>query len=216
MGMSWVEEFVAGAQMFCPGFAVKEKKDSWLMRFLGRVLFFVPEFGKRYTTTIGRTVWVPKMEGVSVQTLGHELRHAIDFHHYSTWAVAIWYLFPQVAALNAVVALLAIWFSNWWLLGLLFLLLLLPLPAPGRMLFERRGYLVTLLVLDWQYGRGAMMANLNSVLDQFTGRYYYWMWPFKESLRGWFMRKTMYLSECPHGDTYLVWLRAFAKSHVGV
>ena len=183
---SLAEEFVNDMQVLVPGFRLVVKEDSRFMRFLARILFFNKRFLSHFITTIGRTVYVPRaiIERTGlVPTLAHEAQHYWDNRRWGLF-YPIGYLSPQIWALGALLSLLAIWFSNWWLLCLLCLLLLAPLPALFRMLIERRGYLMSIACFYWARGD----QDVTWTLKYFKGADYYWMWPFEKSLRWWFER----------------------------
>jgi len=169
---------------------VLRKQDSRLMKVLNVILFFVPDFMTNFTTTIGETIYMPENElrredvGV-VPLLSHECQHVWDNKRWGL-LYSIGYLFPQILALGAIGA---VWGGLWWLL---FLIFLLPWPAPFRMLIERRGYLVFLaldeqLSLSMSSDRKARM--IDNVVRQFVGKNYYFMWPFERSITEWLTKK---------------------------
>lgn len=182
--MNLRERFVSSIQTVTPGYKIVRKENSRLMRFLATILFFNPGFMTNYTTTIGTTVYLPKQRATSgtqvIITLAHEAQHVWDSQH---WGVAYYvgYLFPQILALGSLLSLLAIWFSIWWLLCLCLLLFLAPLPAPGRMMIERRGYLMSCAVAWWRYNNDIINED-GWPITQFTSMNYYKMWPFRKSL----------------------------------
>ena len=125
------------------------------------------------------------------------------------------YLAPQIFALGSLLALLSIWFSNRWLWALCCLGFLAPLPAFGRMLIERQGYLMTLCVVWWTFGEEMARNELNHCLRQFTGPAYYFMWPFKEHLRRWFERELPKRAEHPskYNATFVLTFDFIATHH---
>ncbi len=132
-------------------FTVRDKGESNLMKFIGFLLFFNPSFMTNYTTTIGSTVYFP--DGYTVRqpedaarTMGHEGYHLEQIKKHGRVKFSLQYLFPQVLAAFALLALLAfVWLPMLWCLC--FLVFLAPLPAPWRVKYEREAYLVT-AVLD--------------------------------------------------------------------
>lgn len=188
--MNLRERFVASIQSVTPGFKVVKKEDSRLMKFLAIILFFNKDFMSRYTTTVGSTIYMPQAHldvGTrSLPTLAHEAQHVWDNNRwYGHIFYAVGYVAPQVFAIGAFLSLLAIWFSNWWLLALLSLIFLAPIPAPGRMVIERRGYLMTMACVWWM-GGNARVEEDGWLVDNFANSAYYWMWPFRKSLVRWF------------------------------
>lgn len=182
-----------------PGFQIKYKNESTLMKIIGAILFFNPSFMTGYVTTLGKTVYFPTRNGLenmqslhSLGTLAHEYRHSYDNKKWSI-AFPLIYLFPQILAVFSLLAVLAIWFSPWWLLALLALLFLAPVPSPGRKLIEFNGYTMSLFMANEflkesgveEDDRRARLLSLAARYDEnFTGAAYYYMWPFgvKESL----------------------------------
>jgi len=189
--MNLRERFVDSIQSVTPGYKLVPKEDSRLMKFLAIILFFNGDFMSRYTTTVGSTVYMPKDHISSgtrnLSTLAHEAQHVWDHNRwYGHIFYAVGYILPQVLALGALLSLLAIWFSNWWLLALLSLVFLAPIPAPARMAIERRGYLMSLACEWWMYGRDGV-SEYTWPVDNFASGDYYWMWPFRKGLVSWFV-----------------------------
>lgn len=135
------------------GAAIRYKPESWLMRLIGRLMFFNPTFMTQYVTTIGTAIYFTSRAEVDTErpdweTLAHEVQHVRD--DQSHFAYKFRYLFPQVLALPSLLsplAVLAIWWwpAIWFLLALAFLPFWAPWPSPGRHYFERRGYLVSMV-----------------------------------------------------------------------
>lgn len=191
MASELIHSFTAHIQPHVPGYVVKRKSESRLMKFLGKILFFTPDFMTRFTTTLNNTVYVTDAlwEDNSMWTLGtlaHEAQHVYDKQRWSAVLFGLAYLLPQILASSALLSLLAIWFSNAWLWCLLALALLAPIPAYFRMVIERRGYLMTLCVMGWAFGEEHARKQIPWVVKNFTGSAYYFMWPFKKSLTRWF------------------------------
>lgn len=167
-------------------FKVKVKDNSFFMRMLGTLLFFNKSF-KTYTTTIGSTVYFPADKfnsGLMWPTLAHEAIHIMSAKKYTKPLYFFLYLFPQSLAPFAFLALLAIWFSNWWLLCLLFLLCLAPLPAYFRYRDELKAYIMSLFVVWHRYNLKEISdRNIEHVAQKFYTSHYYWMWPFKKKVK---------------------------------
>lgn len=207
-----IDAFVVHIQTLLPKYRIVRKKDSTLMKILNVLLFFVPNFMAHFTTTIGSTVYLTDdlLEADSdlvIPILAHEAQHVYDKPYM------LFYLFPQVLAVGALLSVLAIWFSNAWLWSLTLLALLAPLPAPGRMWIERRGYLASLACYNWLYSEAMAFSAINVVVKQFTSKNYFFMWPFKQSLKKWFTKNLTLVTENPEavGPVY-AHVRSFIKN----
>jgi len=181
---------VAYAKSHYPGFDVRLKQESRLMRVLGKLLFFAPTFMTQYTTTIGSVVYVPEkaaQDPLYWKVLAHELVHVSDKTRNSSGTVGfgLLYLFPQwLAALGLIGPFFAVLTQDpTWLWGLLLLLLAAPLPAPYRTRLEMRGYAMSIAVNYWRHGSVDIETYMPWLLGTFTGPVYYFMWPFKRSVR---------------------------------
>lgn len=168
-----------------PGFRVVPKDASLLMKILGVILFFTPDFMKRYTTTIGNTVYMPAWllaqdNWHTSAILCHEARHVQQKRRYGAVLYSFLYLFPQSLALFALLAILAVWFTNLWLLCLLFLLCLAPLPAPWRMHFEIGGYSMNVLMTGWAVDVPMAQDTIQRAAREFSSSAYYHMWPWRK------------------------------------
>lgn len=162
------------------GIVFKNKDKSFLMKFLSWVLLFNRRF-MEYITTVGKMIYFPAKfwdddhsdDQSFWQVTVHEMVHAYDMR---TWWRMLWwgflYLCPQILALPCLI--LAFVHSWWWLFGLS---LVAPLPAVGRYLFEIRGYTGTIATHIWL---GEEVPEISDwYVKQFTGTYYYYMWPFR-------------------------------------
>lgn len=161
------------------GLQVKFKDESPFMKLLGKILFFNPKFMTNYTTTIGNTVyfanrkWLEENQESAAHVLAHELVHIRDSNEAGSFIFSYTYLFPQCLAL---LSLLAIFSSWWWLLCLAFLA---PLPSPFRAYWELRGYAIT----DATYYKSSgQFTDTAWMSGQFTSASYFFMWPFKEDI----------------------------------
>jgi len=174
------------AEKEIPGFQVKFKNESWTSKVLG---FLTWPFNKRYmqdfTTTRGKTVffpsrkWMLDRQMVAAKVLAHELVHLWDRKHRNFITHECWYMFPQILALFSLLAL----FGGSWMHCLWFLCALLPLPAPGRMELEMRGYTMSMAMNYWRYD-SIRPGTKEWVSKRFTGWEYYKMWPFKGDMIG--------------------------------
>lgn len=164
------------------------KQDSWLMRFISKVLFFNKDFMDNYITTIGSTIYVPNKDlYMANSVIAHEVVHKCDYDRYGYLNVGFMYMSPQwfgiaTIFLLPVTILLSIFHSQIWLYSLLGLTFLFPLPSPGRRWVEMRGYAATIAVMYWD-GRFNDLDDLDWIIKKFTGPDYYWMWPFKSHIK---------------------------------
>jgi hypothetical protein len=170
-----------------PGFSIKYKNTSWLMKALGVLIWlFNRRFMTDYVTTLRWTVYFPspgfitKNPDLSAQILMHEFVHLWDRKQEGI-AFSLLYALPQGLVVFPLLALLgAGWFIPWWgnlILGLLAILCLMPWPARWRMTHELRGYTMNLAYAYWMWGTN--MDTLDEFLvKQFTGWGYYKMWDF--------------------------------------
>jgi hypothetical protein len=160
------------------------KHSSSFMKFLSRILFFIPDFQTRFTTTIGNTIYFPSEDRLkdesSLDLIAHEVRHIHDSQLDKFYNIK--YLFPQI---------LFLLFFALCFISLLFLipafLCLAPLPAYWRMKIELNGYITTLFVnnLLLEERNFSLEKRLNKLLEMserihkaFTGSSYYFMWVF--------------------------------------
>lgn len=164
---------------------IKFKKESLLMKFLCKVLFFNKKFSNSFVTTIGKTIYFPNEQKYQDETyciplVSHEYVHISDSKKYFPFFEFL-YLFPQVLFLFSFFSFYSLWF-------LLFLIFLLPLPAYFRMRFELKAYAMTLFVYFLimkrnKAGDSYIIEQLTEYArkkndNQFKGSDYYWMWPF--------------------------------------
>jgi hypothetical protein len=168
-------------------FAIKYKNASLFMKILGFLLFFNKGFMTKYITTIGSNIYFPNEEFISsknqsaISVLAHELVHIQQAKKYGSILFSILYLFPQCLVVFSLLAPISLWF-------LLFLICILPLPAPWRMKFEVGGYTMSLFVLNeqlifFQNQPAQIYERLYKESDKinsayFVGSAYWFMWPF--------------------------------------
>jgi hypothetical protein len=179
------QDLTTAAQHYFPNMQVKYKDQNWLMKILGKILFFTPDFMKSYTTTLGGDVYFPTSSFVksrpvsSAVVLLHEIVHIHDEKRYTSLWFAFLYLFPQILSILCVPLFFLL---SWKIVLPLMIITALPLPAVFRMHFEKRAYLSSLYVLHALSKR----LNFQSPIDnqstffvaQFKESYYYFMWPF--------------------------------------
>jgi len=175
------------AKKYYPSLKIKYKDESLFMRMLSIILFMNRDFSKRYVTTINKTIYYPSKDYLNKNNFSasvvllHELTHVYDAKNIF---FSIAYLMPQIFALLFFPAL----FIN-IKFALLFLLFLLPLPAYYRMLYEKRAYMITLysyyklLKKQKAFNSTKFFALKESVIKEFTGPVYYFMWIFKNSIK---------------------------------
>ncbi len=167
--MSNFQYFVNRLQAEIP-LKIRYKDESWEMMLLNVLLkWFNPTFMTSFTTVIGYTVYFTNREYVAknpteaLQILMHEAVHLLDIKRLTFPVFAFGYLFPQVLVVFALLFPLSAYF-------LLFLVFILPLPAPFRAYFEARAYTVDVIL-----GR----RTLQDIIVHFGGWDYYKMFPFK-------------------------------------
>lgn len=166
-----------------PNYERKVKEDSKLMRVLAKL--FKPinsKFLHEYVTTFYPKVFFPKtykmFPGATWKSLAHEWVHLHNAKKETRILHWFMYLIPQNLAIFALLSLVAIWASNFWLLNLLWLLCLAPLPAPFRAEEEFEGYTMSMAVEYWRYGSIPPKLVLE-FSEAFTGSGYYYMQPSK-------------------------------------
>jgi hypothetical protein len=183
------QELVAAAQIHYPSLQIKYKNQSALMKVLGKLLFFNPDFMTNYITTIGDTVYFPSTSFVSLHPISsevalcHELVHISDEKTYTIPLFALSYLFPQILA---PLALFLAFYIGWFAL-IPFLLLASPLPAPFRTIWERRAYIAALYVQQGLSKRLSFNPQLATQAADYVAQFktadYYWMSPFGNSIQ---------------------------------
>ena len=169
-----------------PEFELKDKKESRLMNFFSKILFFNKDFMTKYVTTIYPKVYVPESfwklanwkqgSGISaIATLAHEYVHLKDRKRMG-YLFNFLYLFPQNLVFFSLLGI----FNPWWYLCLL---CALPIPSPTRAWLEYRGYRMTMFV----YEHFGAMRNIDDFVDwiaeHFVNSSYYWMFPAKSYIK---------------------------------
>lgn len=199
--MTRLDSLLQAVQKQLPKAKIVAKEDSLLMKVIAKLMFFNPDFMDSYITTIGYTSYFPKAMLTSAMsdddntaTFAHEQVHMHDYKNSKFFSLG--YLMPQLLAALASVSLLAIWFSKLWLLNLLWLGMLAPIPAYWRMKDELRGYTMSLAYAFWEEGQWDPYEDANFV-SNFTGSGYYFMWPFEKDME---KRKSAAKVAIEHGN----------------
>ena len=164
-----------------PKFRVVLKKDSPLMRFLGCLMFFNPDFMTRFTTTIGYTIYVVDEKALPVSTLMHEAVHMHQRTKDGFWFY-LKYTFPQNLSVFSLLGLLAIPFSSWFALFFLFLVFLAPVPSITRFRYELEGYTVTMLCYYYYMGN-IPDYYIEGIAGTMSGFGYYKMGSYSKALK---------------------------------
>jgi hypothetical protein len=198
VSMNTYENFksiLASLQKDEPSIRIRYKDSSWFMKLLGALLFFNKGFTTKYITTIGSTIYFPSEQMITSNPIDgcvaicHEYVHIKDSKRYGRLLFSFMYLFPQILALLAFVALPVLFISfKISLIFIGFLIFAAPLPAYWRSQLEVRGYSMTLFVANEYYKELGMNEDNRSVhlfglankinTEEFIGSGYYWMWPF--------------------------------------
>lgn len=162
---------------------IVEKSESRLMKAIGWLLFFNKGFMTDYITTIGTKVYWPnadKLGGQNFEVLFHESQHAYDYKRNPPWFV-LSYLSPQILALLSLMSFIALTGNLLWLLSLLWLVMLAPLPSPMRNHWELRGSACNMAYTLWARGRVPSHVK-ERIRENFISSDYYFMWPFSRSM----------------------------------
>lgn len=177
------------AEKRIPGVKIKYKNESIWMKLLGLIVFFNRDFMKTYTSTFFMTVWFPSKNYVNQniwragKILAHELVHLCDEKEHSI-LFKLLYLWPQFIAMFSIVSIMAIWFSKFFLCGLVFLVFLAPFKSFPRAQLELRAYAMTMAINAWKHGY-ILDKTKEDIASQFVGPGYYYMWPNKTEVMQW-------------------------------
>lgn len=187
------EEFV---RTRVPGFQLRWKEETWSQKVIGTLLqAFNPYYMVRYISTFYPVVYFPTKEGyesrpvASFMSLAHEYVHLRDTMKHPFW-FRLSYLLPQVLILPLLVlGVVLSLYIGWWATPFFVLanVCVLPLPAPWRVNWERRGYAMTLAVNYWLTGT-IPPANVLLVKLSFVGWGYYRMSWSEEQTNAWVQR----------------------------
>lgn len=168
-GRSRADSFWASMQAEFPGVRIVEKERDALSRWIDRFLRVVTLGGQsayltRYTTVIGRTIYVPtswatRPDAERYITLRHEAVHLRQAVRMGPVVMALVYLLPFVP------------------IGL----------AYGRARIEWEAYADTLRAYVELYGLAyaRSAAVRDHLVAQFTSAAYGWMWPFPRQIERW-------------------------------
>lgn len=177
------QKIVESAKLYFPELQVKYKNQSYFMKLIGLLLFFNKNFMTTYTTTIGPTIYFTNESFIKAHPISamiillHELVHMHDAKKINKFIFGFLYLTPQILFVLALPLLLVS-----WKLALLFMLFALPIPSYFRMYFEKRAYISSLYAMSKLGNKLHFNSNLieqkEYFLKQFSGSYYYFMWPF--------------------------------------
>ena len=180
--LSIFEETLINLKKEIPDIEVRYKDKSLFMKLLGIILFFNPAFMKSFITTIGSTIYYANEAYTREQPVGatvvllHEATHILESKRKNGFIFSLSYLFPQLLFLLSIPMFFVCGFYSF-----LFLIFLLPLPAPFRMMIERNGYTTSLYIMHLLklkgYGYDLDLA-VPWVVSQFKTSAYYWMWVF--------------------------------------
>lgn len=200
-----------------PKFEVRGKDKgpgSGGQRFIAKLIWlFNREYMTRYISTFYPLVYWTTMDDYradpkrSFKTLAHEGVHLFDGHDHRFW-FGFSYLLPVLLVLLALGAMAAIWASNWFLMFLVALVFLLPLPAYWRMKWELRGYAMSMAVNAWYHG-SVTESTKEWIAGSFTGPAYYFMWPFKAGIR----RRLDAAEKAIHNGDILQWGPLYGQVH---
>lgn len=172
-----LESLVAKIQARLPGFEIRYKDESRLQKLIGFLLFFNKAYMTSFITTMFGKVYFPTRSRVEEnprgtwKTLAHEYVHLLDDRDHKLFKPT--YLYPQILAAGALLALGAFWCA-WALLCLLCLVALAPWPAKYRTKWEMRGYAMSMAVNFWRYGR-VTLDQMERIGENFWGPNYYYM-----------------------------------------
>jgi hypothetical protein len=161
--MTDYERILLEAKREFPGFQVVPKGTSRFMQILFKVMlmkFWCPEFMIDFTTTIGKTIYMPQDiigSDLGADVIEHECQHIRDSSGLMLLPFCFSYLF------------------------------MLPIGPSFRALWEFRGYRVSMAVWYRRHG-GIPNWLLSGYCREFTGSNYLWMWPFPKHIRACFER----------------------------
>jgi len=166
------------------GVRIVEKKTSRFMQVLAKILFFNKNFLNGYITTIGTTVYWPRADDLNsgdFSTLFHEAQHAYDYKKFPPWFV-LSYLSPQILSLLSLLSFMALTGEYLWLAFILSIAFIAPLPSIFRTHWEMRGMSCGMAYKQWTVGK-IHESTVQFGIDRFCGPDYYYMWPFKGSMK---------------------------------
>lgn len=176
---------------YSPKASIKLKSEHWLFKVLGFILKpFNPDFNNRYYTTLGTTIYIPDSlretaEPDLLNIVAHEGEHIKDYERWKRVFFVLAYGFPQILAGLSFLSVLSVFFGPMWLLWLISLVFLAPIPAPGRLLFELNGYKTGYIFgkVVWGWGEQEFAQTDDWVIEQLSKKWYYWTFPFPNTIR---------------------------------
>jgi hypothetical protein len=180
----YIDELQQIIKQRVPGFQIKFKNESPLMKFISKILFFKKDF-MSCTTAWGNTIYLSDRKifeanpDAYVSTFCHEFVHMLD-EQENPVLYKLKYIFPQILSLLSLGAFFAL-LNPWFLMFLLCLLFLLPIPST-RSGIELRGYGMSIKCSLWA---GNIISNerIEQIIDQFSSSAYYFMCPFRLYVR---------------------------------
>ena len=153
--LATLKRFESYIKTHIPGFEVRFKNESWSQKLLGTLLFFNPNYITGFITTFYPYVYFPTKEGYEANPtnsfiiLAHEFVHLYDDKNNLSFKIS--YLFPQILSVLFILSGLISLFFSWIPFVILLtigVLCLLPLPAPYRVHWEKRGYAMSMFVIN--------------------------------------------------------------------
>ena len=172
-----------------PEFEIRYKSKSYWHRILGKLLFFNKAYMKRVTTTLRYNVWFPDESFVkdskwlAFKILAHEYVHLLDRQTHPVIFEKL-YAIPQSLFVFSLLALMAIWFSNWWLVSLVALIFLAPIPSRTRAELEMRAYAMGIAINMWRHG-DVLPSTKEWMVETFKSWTYYRMCPYPDRITDW-------------------------------
>lgn len=169
-----------------PDLVLIHKADVPWMRFASRVIEpVVPEFSTRFTTVLGRTVYLPRPvdqfpRDALAATLAHELVHQLDQQRWGPL------FYVSYAAM-------------------------LPAVRSARAVWERRAYAVDLMLAFERGGERELRRVEAFLVDLFAGPAYLWMWSGRASAREFLdplseaIRRGELQADAPYAEILAAW-----------
>lgn len=156
--MSEAEKAMVVIQKHIPGATIKYKNEA---KGIEKLIFLIASiFNKRmmtnYVTVLGKGIWFPSKEdfesdpGRAFIVLSHEYVHLLDGKKWGILFNAS-YLFPQVLFPLSIFAVLS-FLNPIFLVFLVFIASLLPLPAKFREIWEMRANTMSMFMRIYKYG----------------------------------------------------------------
>ena len=176
---SKTEKVLAQIKSEFPEVRVVNKADSSLCRAIDFVIKLLTmgnaqDFMLLYYTTIGRTIYLPECydsspDATKAACLRHERVHLRQWREFGYFGMAVTYLF-----------------------------LVFPIGfAVGRAFLEQEAYEESLRAMVEYHGIEYVKDERvrASIVEQFTGPAYLWMWPFRGVIEEWYDRNVRRLEE---------------------